>query len=340
MSKKTSSYDVAREAKVSRATVSYILNNVSNIKIKPETREKVLLAAQKLGYRPSSIARALKTNRSMSIGVVSRRGVDEERFSKVLKGIKNITDLNDYSILLCSDEIDKTGKPQYYNYFLENRIDGVLLLSHIESININEISNNAEIIKKNNIPAVFIDYHMDDDELNRIDIDYYNGGYIAAKFLLDNGHKNVFYLDPGTGTVQENERIRGVFDAFDEKGLSQKSINIVTVKSFDETGWKTVEHILRNPGEYTALIAGWIHYGFKVLHTANLLGIKIPYELAVIALADSYFAGMSYPMLTTSQLPLVELGSKSAKILIGMLQKELPQINKKLSCKLIVRNSV
>ena len=123
------------------------MNNVKGVKIKPETRDKVNEAARKLGYHPESTARALKTKRSMSIGIVSRRDVSEGRFMNVLRGIKAVLDRHKYSILLCSDELNSRGYPEYYSYYNEKKIDGVILLSHIESINKKEIEKAAETME-------------------------------------------------------------------------------------------------------------------------------------------------------------------------------------------------
>src|SRR5690554_7227430 len=87
--KRVSSKDVAKEAGVSQATVSYVLNNNKNIKIKPETRQAVLDAVKKLNYHPSLLARAMKLNKSMTVGVITDRNVTNYNFMRMLEGIKD-----------------------------------------------------------------------------------------------------------------------------------------------------------------------------------------------------------------------------------------------------------
>ena len=87
--KSVSSRDVAKEAGVSQATVSYVLNNVQNVKIKPETRKAVMEAAKRLNYHPNYIAKGMKLNKSMSIGVVTEKNVTNFYFMKALEGIKD-----------------------------------------------------------------------------------------------------------------------------------------------------------------------------------------------------------------------------------------------------------
>ena len=93
--KRVSSKDVAKEAGVSQATVSYVMNNCQNVKIKPETKELVLNAAKKLNYHPNHIARGMKLNKSMAIGVVTNRNFTNLYFAKVLEGINiNLSEQN------------------------------------------------------------------------------------------------------------------------------------------------------------------------------------------------------------------------------------------------------
>ncbi len=339
MGKKVSSLDVAKEAGVSRATVSYILNDVENVKIRPETRARVLEAVQKLGYHPNSTARALKTNKSMTIGVVSKRDVDEERFSKVLKGIKKVLDHHNYSILLCSDEEDINGKSQYYNYYKQQRIDGVLLLSYIESMDILKIRREAALIKQDRVPAIFIDYHMNDPVINCVDLDYYHGGYIAMRHLIEKNHKKVFYLDPGTDTIQEKERIRGVYEALLDADLDMSCLKVAVIKADGNGMGLDIDALLKSTKEYTALLAGWVNYGLKTLQTCSSIGIKVPEELAVMALADSRYTDLCYPRLSVSELPLYEAGRKSAERLMDLLKENSMPINIKLPCSLMLRDS-
>ena len=102
--KRVSSIDVAREAGVSQATVSYVLNNVKGVKIKKETREAVIAAAKKLNYHPNLIARSMRLKKSMSIGIVSDKNVSNFMFMKTLEGIKDALLPRNYSIMMCFDK--------------------------------------------------------------------------------------------------------------------------------------------------------------------------------------------------------------------------------------------
>jgi DNA-binding LacI/PurR family transcriptional regulator len=334
--KKVSSIDVAREAGVSRATVSYVLNNVKNVKIRPETEKRVLDAVKKLGYFPNSLGKNLKTSRSMCIGFVSKRDVSEERFSFVLKGVKKVLDDAEYCILLCSDEKDDDGIPQFLKFYYENKIDGFILLSHIEEIDMNEISSIAALAKREGIPCVFADYHFYDPDINCVDIDYAQGGYIAARYLAGKGHRKIVYIDPGTESVQEKERIHGVRKALKEAGIPPECL--VIEKSMPGEMEK-LSNILSKRQNFNAIIAGWIHTGYSILYLANMRGIRIPAEFDIIALAGSRYSNLIYPRITTTDLPLYELGSRSAHALLESLKGSDNTVDLKLPCKLEIRDT-
>lgn len=339
MKKSVSSTDVAREAGVSRATVSYILNNIKDVKIKPETRERVIEAARKLGYHPDATARALKTKRSMSIGVVSGRDAAEERFAKVLSGIREVLKKNKYSVVLCNNEMNSKGYPEYYSYYHEKKIDGVLFLADLECMCNSQVEKTVNTIMKEKIPAVFIDYHLNNPEVNCVDINYYHGAYIAARHMIEKGHKKIIYYGPDFDTVQENDRLKGVKQACMDAGLDADHLKAIKSGRNNREFFEAVTSIIQNKEDFNALIVSWRHIAFKTLYIANEMGVKIPDEMELISLGGSDFADYTYPMLSTSDLPLHEIGRKSADVLLDLLKNDSLPVNITLPCSLNIRET-
>lgn len=335
MTKKISSMDIAKEAGVSRTTVSYVLNNVEDIKIKPETREKVLAAAKKLGYYGNSIARSMKTGKVMSIGVVSQWNVTHQRFTEVLNGIKSIAANNHYSITLCSYDFDEHNIPEYLNYYFGKKIDGIIFLSSNKALN-NSI---IDIVKEKGIPAVFADCNIIDSELNCINIDYYQGAYSAAEYLIQKGHKKFISILHDTNTIQENSRLDGIKSALKNYNIPLYNFKSITLSKQDDYNFEIINKTLVEKGDYAAVITSWRATAFKTLYYANKLNIKIPEELSLISLDGSEFADYSYPSLSTSDLPLYKIGEKSAEALISSINGRLTPINEVLTCSLHLRES-
>lgn len=336
--KNITSSDVAREAGVSRATVSYILNNTPGARISDETRTKVLEVAKRLGYHLDFNARALKTSRSMSIAVVSRRSIEEPRFTKVLSGVKNVLSKEKYSIVICSDYKDENGYPEYYSLYRSKKIDGIIFVSYQEQLEDEKAAQNYDILAKEGIPCVFADYHIDAPMINCVDINYFHGAYIAASHIIEKGHKKIGFLLPDCNTVQEQQRLAGVNRAVEEAG--DVELFIYSTGRGREEQENSIVEILENRKNYTALIGAWGGLSAKVLYYTNKLNISVPNDLAVISLAGEAAAEYTFPKLTTCKLPLYEMGVKSAQILLDSLDNEILPVNMKLPCSINIRESV
>lgn len=335
--KNITSSDVAKEAGVSRATVSYILNNKQNTRISDETRQRVLQAAKRLRYHQDINAQALKTQRSMSIGVVSRRNITETRFTNVLQGIKDVLAREKYSILLCSDEAYEMGYPEYYRLYHSRKIDGIIFISRQEQLNMEDAEDCAQIMLSEQIPCVFADYHLKNLLVNCIDINYFHGAFIAARHLIDKGYTKIAYLMPESDTEQERQRLEGVKQAVRETPGIELYIYSAgqTGRSFSDT----IVEVLNNRSKHNALITSWGSLAAKTLYHACRMRIEVPGEIAVIALGWDDSTKFTYPKLSICELPLYELGSKSAQILLDNINNIGTQMSIKLSCKLNLKDS-
>lgn len=337
MKKRITSSDVAREAGVSRATVSYIMNNTEGNRISDETRERVMKAAKKLGYHMDINARALKTQRSMSIAVVSRRNIRESRFVNVLGGIKEVLSKEGYSILLCSDEKDAMGYPEYYRLYQSNKVDGIIFISYQEQLDIEVANKQAELMIEEQIPCVFADYHLGNPRVNSVDINYNHGAYITTKYMIEKGHKKIAFLACEWNTEQERQRMEGVRRAIDEAGDVELMIYI-----FGNSGNYFSESIietLQERDKYSALIVAWGSVATQALYYANKLKIPVPEEIAIISLAGDPGARSTFPRLSTCELPLYDLGVRGAHLLIDSMKRLGIPTSMLLPCKINIQES-
>ena len=126
--KNVTAKDIARACGLSQATVSYVMNNKEGKKISEATRRLVLQTARELNYIPNSTARSMRTNRSMSIGVVTGWNNLSMGFSLVLRGVKEYLDAAGYSITLLHDDVNAKNDHEYVRYYRSARIDGLLFL--------------------------------------------------------------------------------------------------------------------------------------------------------------------------------------------------------------------
>ena len=317
MKKKVTSADVAKRAGVSRTTVSYVLNKVPDVQLKEETKKKVMEAAKALGYFPNNTAQALKTNRSMSIGIVSKRKMNEYRFVSVASAIQETLRENGYNVVFCSDE-QSDDYYEYYRLYKMNKIDGLIFISHQEQIVFEEMYEQIKQINVENIPAVFVDYHFDNTNLNAVDIDYRESSYAMTTSLIAKGHKRIALVIPNRLSTQEKQRISGVEKAI----LEDSAVNLDIIEGFVGSDLNQLCEKLLLSKKYSAVIASWVHVGLTLLYEANKAQMEIPKEIAIVALANNGFETMSYPKLSTVDLPLEKVGKIAAKQLLESLQGE------------------
>lgn len=312
MGKSVTSKDVAREAGVSQSMVSLVLNNVQGIKIKDETREKVVKAVRKLNYKININAKNMRTHKAMSIGLLSSWNTSSFVFSPIIDGLKSVCEQNNNSITICNGKKLSSGNFDYIDYFYQNRIDGVAYISYVGV----PYEGVIKTLKENNIPFICIIGARDIPEVSCVDVNFIQSGYIAAQHLFSQGYKKSAYILPETFeklTYAEEERLNGFKCAAQEVGLEVMTVGIFDNIRAEEQYIKAASDFIKKH-RVDSLVS--TSYGcFIFLKAAAQLGVKVPEELGIISLDNDVFASYTYPSLTTIDEPLFDIASKSAKIL-------------------------
>lgn len=318
MKKRVSSQDVANKAGVSRALVSYVLNDVKHVKIKDETRQRILEAAKSLGYHPDSMARAMKTNKSMSIVVVSRKDIAQQRFSNVLGGIQDSLNGRGYQMVITTSTQDVRGYPEFYGLYQSKKVDGVLFLSDHEEVD----PSWTELVKKDAIPSVFIDYHLQEkEELNTVDIDYLQGSCKATENAIAEGYRNVVFITPDLDIDQCVLRKLGVEHGIMKHCLDGAKLQMMGLGKEKALYDSQIADIVSKVEPGDLIITAWISHGYKVIQQFHMQGKDIK-KYGVLALAGDDFAEVCYPRLTTWSLPLYEIGYTASNMLLAIINNE------------------
>lgn len=314
---RVSSKDVAREAGVSQATVSYVLNNVEGIRIKPETREAVLLAAKKLNYYPNLIARSMRLKKSMSIGVVSDKNVTNYIFTKVLEGIKDALLPRNYSINLCLSKSLDLENAEHIKYYNSNRIDGIIFV--YATLNDEHISYMVD----NNIPFVLIHGNMKDDMIHLVKTDMSNAITTVVKYLKDRGISQIAYFGTNTGNMCDR-RYSGYVKALGNNHLPLGDDMQLKLPEGEEEELIFLNAYFEKMGRAPqAVICETSQMGFRVLRYAAEKGIKVPGEMSVIAIGTSRFSNLSYPPLSAIQAPLYDMGLSGTEMLFDIIENKV-----------------
>ena len=346
--KQVSVRDVAREAGVSPATVSYILNDTPGLSFTPETRQRVLAAAEKLHYVANQAAKTLGSGRaegivqSKLIGVVIPQTENKRKESHIMFGnpfygtFPSAVELEarraGYQLILSG-----TNPGQSYIDIAKSRtLDGVIILGAYPS------DDEAEY-KKYKIPAVLVDcYGSGDSFFYSVRTDDRLGGYLATKYLIEQGHHRIAIV---TGELKahgvNSERYQGYLDALCEAGLTPAHDDVFEGLVGYDHGLEVAEELARTRRDITALFASADITAIGLINGLHAAGLRVPEDVSVIGFDDVEYAKMCYPGLTTMRQNIMEKGRQAARLMIEAVQDHsLPREERIIPMELIERGTV
>lgn len=312
MNKKITSKDVAKAAGVSQSLVSMILNQVPNKKIKAETRQLVLDTAKRLSYTVNINARNMKNQEAGAIGLLSTWDANSFVFPPVIKGVQALCSENDTGVVICTGKIGVSGNPDYIDYYLQNRIDGLIYVSYVG------VKYEGVIVEltTNKIPFVCIIGARDLPGVSCVDMSFIESGYLAADHLVSKGYKAIEFI--ASESLQElcyaeKERYDGLSKVCLEKGVNLAVKNIFE-DAIDELSMIEAAKGYLQHGNCDAIVSTSYNC-FIILKAAAILGLNVPKALGVISLDNELYAPFLFPSLTTIDEPLFDIAKRAVSIL-------------------------
>lgn len=328
---------IAKMAGVSTVTVSNVLNGKYN-KASKETIDRVQKIIEETNYRPSATARSLIMKRSRIIGVVIPNLQPDESFfaspynTQILGYLdRYIRNQGYYMMLRCVVQSFEVLED-----FATWNIDGAFLLGVVAE-------DALKLQEKLDIPAVFIDTYAEDAPLATIGVEDYRGGYLAAKYVLDMGHRRIAYVSTPTefpGVMQE--RYRGFCDALREQGVvPEPDHHVVTNHIFYEQGVEAGKQIAASRSRFTAVVVVADILAFGVMEGLRLGGRRVPEDVSIIGFDNLAECQYSHPRLTSISQHLEEKARYAGECLFSMLRdKTVITGNRKVDVELVERQSV
>lgn len=327
MNKNVTSRDVAKAAGVSQSLVSLILNHVPDKKIKPETREHVIEVARQLHYEVNVNARNMKSRKAGAIGLLSSWDTNSFVFPLVINGIQSVCTENDLGIVICTGKSGLNGIKDYINYYLQNRIDGLIYVSYVGV----QYDGIIDELEKNAVPFVCIIGARDLPGVSCVDVSFIESGYMAVKHLYESGYRSIAYLQGGNYNelnYAEKERIIGCKKAAEEKGLKFSMIDLYGNLDDESSMVRAAEEFLKKGGCDCDCVVATSYHCFIILKAAAKAGIKVPGALGVISLDNELYAPYVFPSLSTIDEPLVDIARNAMNILLEKIDGD--KICKKL----------
>jgi len=306
MKNPTTIYDVAREAGVSIATVSRVLN--SPHLVNSQTRNKVLTAIDKLGYATAAQTSAKFYSSARRIGVLIPF-FTEPSFTQRLRGIAGVLNQHDYEMVIFP--VDSKGREQSYLQTLPLRrsVDGLIIVSQVLDDTI------AQRLVDHHLEAVLIEFN--DSRFSTLEINDVAGGTIATRYLIEKGYKNIAFIGgkaiPTFGVDPITKRLAGYKQALEEANIQ---IQPELISEFTPQPGEFFRQLIkiRKP---LAIFAATDLQAIAILRETSLLGLRIPEDVALIGFDDIDMA--AYFGLTTVCQPLDESGRIAASLLVSRL---------------------
>lgn len=307
--------DVASLAGVSKSVASRALNNDPSARINGETRERVRRAAALLKYTPDQRSRALRTSRTSALGLVIP-DVNNAVFKELLLGIQGVAAERNVSVLLSQTELLRGRGCCLEDLVGTGRVDGVIFQRPefmSDDLLLETISGDIPVVLFNSI----LDAHP-----GSVVLDDHAAARIATEHLIGLGHRDIAFVG-GTRLHDAAQRRQDSFlKALSEHDLPQLHNWVVNAGWEAEAGRQAMAELLRQPKLPSAIVVASVNAALGLVAEALRQGVRVPGQMSIVGILDSWMAQVLQPELSVVQMPLREAGAQAATMLLKCLEGE------------------
>ena len=300
--------DVAREAGVSTATVSHVINNTRAVS--EETRERVMRAIESCNYYPNSHARSLASGRSHTLGLLVS-DISNPFFPELVKSIETVACECGYDVILSNTDYNDERTLNYVRRFIERKVAGVALMtSELDRELIDELA-------RCHVPVVFLDIGSAGVCMSNLMVDYGAGIEEAIRHLVGLGHRNIAYVGGPAHLHSAAKRLEAFRQSMECQLPGDRSPLIYEADFRLEGGRRAARELLEAGELPTAVVVANDMMALGVLQECRERGLHVPRDISIVGFDDIAFAALSNPPLTTVRLPREELGRKAVEALLA-----------------------
>lgn len=305
--------DVAKEARVSIATVSHVINETRYVS--QELAVRVQTAMERLNYFPNGIARSLKTQKTHTIGLIIS-DISNPFFSTLVRGVEDAAAENGYSVIISDTDEDLVKEKLYIRVLIQRRIDGLIIAPTGKE------DQDLRLLSERGIPLVFVDRKLDGVEADSVLSKNIEGAYQATKYLIKNGHRRIGIILGLKDVSTSEERFIGYKKALKEFAIAEDRELIAQGNFKIEGGMKACKQLfsLQNPPSAVFSLNNLTTIG--VLRTLRELGLRYPKDIEVVGFDDSEWVDMlDFSLPTVVQHPY-EMGYQATQLLFARIKGE------------------
>jgi len=327
--------EVALRAGVHPSTVSRALNAATRGLVNDATTERVLRAARELGYRPNSMARGLKINKSFTIGMLLP-DLTNPLFPPIVRGIEDILGAVDYTLILGNTDNDAEREQHLIASMMDRRVDGLILATaHRKTPAIDQLVAAG-------VPVVLVNRTVDTPQVPAVTADDHAGIGLAVRHLVELGHTKIAHVG-GPQHVSTGLARYQSFLAWMKTESRGADPELVVFADWyhEDPGAKAFRSLLDRRIEFSAVVAAndLIAIGcYAVLADA---GRSIGDDISIVGYNDIPFADKLSPPLTTIRIPHYQIGVKAAELMLDILEdaERTGPVSIRLAPSLVVRQS-
>jgi LacI family transcriptional regulator len=328
-------YDVGRVAGVSQTTVSFIVNNVPNVNIPQETRDRVWAAVEELGWRPNAMARGLSLQRSHTIGLISDEIVTSSHAGKIIQGAQDAAWAYTKMLLVINTDSNPDIERVAVEMMLERQVEGLIYATMYHR----SVTLPAALRQ---VPTVLLDCYVEDRSLPSVVPDEVQGGRTATEVLLQKGHRRIGFINNVDPIPATFGRLEGYKQALASYGVPFDPSLVCGGRIAAEEGYRCAVELMQFPERPTALFCFNDTMAMGAYDAIKQLGLSIPDDVAIVGFDNlEVIAAHLRPQLTTIELPHYAMGQWAVQYLFDHPDgSHLDSIQQTIACPLIERASV
>ncbi|HZD23480.1 MAG TPA: LacI family DNA-binding transcriptional regulator, partial [Acidimicrobiia bacterium] len=308
--------DVAREAGVHISTASRALNPSAAAIVNPETVERVAAAARKLRYRPHPLARGLRTNRTMSVGVIIP-DVENPLFGPIIAGAESMLVQEGYSVLIGNADRGPNSADSLIEAMLERQVDGLILATPSRKVSA------AAIKAQESVSVVLVNRSVDDQSIPAIVGDDHAGIGLAVRHLRELGHERIGHVAGPSWVSTGQGRRRAFLDWLGRVGMNNDPDLVEEADWYQvEPGNKSALKLLSRHPDLTAIVAANDLLGLGCYRAVRSLGKVIGVDISITGYNDIPLLDLMEPSMTAVRVPYRQMGADAASTLLSLIAKE------------------
>ncbi len=302
--------DVAKQANVSVATVSRVINGLDRVSDK--TRKKVLKVIEVMNFVPNSMAASMITKQTRMLAVVVP-AIENPFYTAVIQGTVEVAKKEGYATFVFSTNDHEDEENQFFEGFLSRNVDGIVMIG---------AHKDPAFYKCLRKPVVLVDRYIENSGLDGVVIDNFQGAYEATHYLVENGHRRIAIINGPQDFNDGRERYRGYLEALKEGGIDPEPEIQCAGNWFEDNGYDSTLALMRRPHRPTAIFAANNLICQGVIKALRDLDLTIGEDISLVGFDENDLALFMKPKVAVIKRPTHEMGTHAAEMLIRNIQSK------------------